>query len=65
MKDKWTRYKFRKTRTSARLALRPLDETGLMTPEIVDIEGVFLNGSIEAATVADAGPPPAGEVKGR
>ncbi len=35
-----------------RLALRPLDETGHMTPEIVDIEVVFLNGSMEAATVA-------------
>ena len=48
-----------------RLALRPLDETGLMTPEIVDIESVFLSGSIEAATVADADSPLVGEVKGR
>ncbi len=48
-----------------RLALRPLDETGHMTPEIVDIEGVFLNGSMEAATVADEDSPLVGEVTGR
>ena len=48
-----------------RLALRPLDETGHMTPEIVDIEVVFLNGSMEAATVADEDSPLVGEVTGR
>lgn len=36
-----------------RLALRPLDETGSAIPKIVDIEGVFLNGSVESASVAD------------